>query len=150
MKQRILILAALVLLWSGMGEVKADIITFDAQGLSGPSTFGATSEQNLNLTSPGGVGVMLTGGTILTNTTNLPADQTSIYGTAGFAGANYTNPLVITFNQSVHNFIADLFNGSTIPATFQVSDSLGDTGTFTLPSKMVASTRSSLPPRGLR
>ena len=136
MKRFLLSLAALALLLGEVGQVKADIITFDDQGLTGPSTFAATTQQNISVTSPGGVGVSLTGGTILTNATNLPADETSLYGTAGFADTTYTNPITITFNQSVHNFIANLYNGSTITAVFRVSDGLGDTADFTLPNNL--------------
>jgi hypothetical protein len=136
MRRYLVILAAVVLLLSRAGPARADIITFDAQGLAGPSTFAATTQMDINVTSPGGVGVSFTGGTILTATSNLPADQTSLYGTAGFAGAGYKNVITITFNKPVQNFIADVFNGSTITADFQVSDMLGDTAKFTLPSNL--------------
>ncbi len=136
MKRLLLSLAALALLLGEVGQVKADIITFDDQGLTGPSLFALATQENISVTSPGGVGVSLTGGTILTNTANLPADETSLYGTAGFAGTGYTNPITISFNQSITNFVAQVYNGSTIPATFQVSDGLGDTADFTLPSNL--------------
>jgi hypothetical protein len=88
------------------------------------------------VTSPGGVGVTVTGGTILTQATNLPADETSIYGTAGFATpqgpGGYENLITISFSQPIHNFIATLLNGSVITADFQASDNQGDTATFTL------------------
>jgi hypothetical protein len=120
------------------GVASADIITFDDQGLTGPSTFAAAGNAKTIVvtTNPSGTTTTFTGGTILTNTTNLPADQTSIYGTAGFAHSGYTNPLVISFNKPVQNFIADLFNGSTIAASFLVADNVGDSATFLLPPNL--------------
>jgi hypothetical protein len=140
MKRLLLRVAALALLLGEVGQVKADIITFDDQGLTGPSLFALATQENISVTSPLGVGVSLTGGTILTNTANLPADATSLYGTAGFAGPGYTNPITISFNQSIQNFEANLYNGSTITATFQVSDGLGDTADFTLPNNLSGGT----------
>lgn len=117
-------------------QVKADIITFDAQGLSGPSNFADATPMTVDVVSPGGVGVHFTGGTILTNTSNLPADETSIYGTAGFATpqgvGGYVNLITITFDTPIQNFIATLLNGSTITADFMATDSSGDSAVFTL------------------
>jgi len=137
MNRTLLRLAAVGLLGLlGAGAASADIITFDDQGLTGPSLFALTVQKDITVTSPGGLMVQFKGGTILTNTANLPADQTSVYGTAGFAGVNYKNPLTIVFAQPVTNFIADVFNGSTITATFMVSDNVGNSSTFTLPNNL--------------
>jgi len=118
----------------------ADIITFDAQGITGPSTFAAATPQTVNTVSPDGVGVSFSGGTILTNTTNLPADQTSIYGTAGFAtpqgSGGYQNQITVNFPQAEQNIVARLLNGSTIPAIFQVTDNVGDSALFTIPPNL--------------
>lgn len=136
MKLSTLMLAAIAPLLGGIGLAKGDIISFDAQGLTGPNNFGATSETTINVTSPGGVGVQLTGGTILTGENGNP-DTSSLYATAGFAGPNYTNEITITFNQAVTNFIASIDNGSTVTNTYQGSDALGDTGIFMVPSDYV-------------
>ena len=136
MKLSTLMLAAIAPLLGGIGMAKGDIISFDVQGLTGPSNFGSTSEQTINVTSPGGVGVQLTGGTILTGESGNP-DTSSVYATAGFAGSNYINQVTITFNQAVTNFIASLDNGSTVTNTYQGSDGLGDTGIFMVPSDYV-------------
>ena len=134
-RSAIVFAAAFAFLYLGE-QSKSDIITFDDQGLTGPSTFSATSPMSVSVVSPGGVGVTFTGGTILTNTTALPADETSIYGTAGFASpqgpGGYENLITISFDQPIQNFIATLLNGSTITAEFQAVDGMGDTANFTL------------------
>lgn len=137
MKRSALMVTALVALLGVAGQARPDGINFDDQGLTGPSLFSDATPRTVDVTSPGGVGVTVTGGTILTKTSNLPADETSIYGTAGFASpqgaAGYQNLITITFNQPIHNFIATLLNGSTITAEFQATDSMGDVADFTLP-----------------
>ncbi len=55
MKRLLLSLAALALLLGEVGQVKADIITFDAQGLFGPSLFVFAPQATINVISPGGV-----------------------------------------------------------------------------------------------
>ncbi len=78
----------------------------------------------------------MTGGAILTNTANLPADQTSLYGTADSVGPGYTNPITLSFNSSITNFEAQVYNGLTSPATFHVSDNNGNMSDFTLDSNL--------------
>src|SRR4029077_5866787 len=63
----------------------------------------ADNAQSLNVPTAIG-GVTFQGGVLLDNATNLPADETVIYGTAGnaadigvFPGSGFTNPLTITF-----------------------------------------------------
>src|SRR5207248_3069421 len=80
----------------------SEIIDFDSEKLFGPPTFAdAGPAQTLNV--PTTIGdVTFTGGVILTNTAFLPADQTSVYGTArNVPGVNasptLTNPITITF-----------------------------------------------------
>lgn len=73
----------------------------------------------------------ITGGTILTNTTNLPADETSVYGTAYF-GNGLSNTITMTFTTPINNFFFDLLNGQTYTETFTVADNLGNSQTFTL------------------
>lgn len=62
---------------------QATVIDFDSQGLSGPS-FSTPDRhaQTLNITTPIG-NVQFSGGSICTNCTNSPADQTSFYATIG-------------------------------------------------------------------
>lgn len=92
--------------------------------------------QVIALTDVGGSGIDVTfsGGVILTNATNFPANDTSVYGTF-FNGFNYgyTNPMTITFSQNVSNFFMDLYNGWTSDRTFKVFDNIGNSTTVTLP-----------------
>lgn len=79
-----------------------------------------------------GVGVLIQGGTILDNTAFLPGNSTAVYGTADFAGAAYTNPLVITFDSPITNFFMDIFNGNTTTVSYLVEDNMGNSTSFTL------------------
>jgi hypothetical protein len=113
-------------------NAKAEVINFDAQGLSGPDIFAAASPspQHLDiLTSIGNV--QFDGGVILTNTTFLPANQTSLYGTASF-GTDLSNPLTITFASNITNFFLDVYNGLTTNIDYKVYDNLGNSAIFTL------------------
>src|ERR1700737_294866 len=89
-------LAAGALCFGGVSQ--ATMIDFDSQGFSGPCCFGPAA-QTLTVVI-GGYRVVFTGGVILTNTSNLPADQTSVYGTASF-GNSYSNPLTVSFFDAI-------------------------------------------------
>lgn len=129
------ILAALAL--SGARPAAAVVINFDA--LSGPTLFAAAGNaQTLNLTTSIGV-VTISGGVVLTNAAFLPADTTSIYGTAANAeligvtvGTGFTNPIVITFPVAISNFFLNVLNGNTITAAYTVADNAGNSRTFNL------------------
>jgi hypothetical protein len=101
--------------------------------IPGPSTFGNPA-QIISISNAGGSGVDVTfqGGTILTNTTNLPANQTSLYGTADFGDPSLENPLTITFSTNIINFFLDVYNGMTTNRNFNVSDNAGNSATFNL------------------
>ena len=92
----------------------SEVIDFDSEKLFGPSTFAAAGPaQTLNIATSIG-NVTLTGGVILTNTAFVPADQTSIYGTAGntpgvIASPTLTNPLTITFPDNVEQKYVDAY-----------------------------------------
>jgi hypothetical protein len=99
----------------------------------------AGNAQNLNIST--GIGtVNFTGGVILDQVTNLPADETVIYGTAGNAsnigvvpnGTGFTNPLTITFPTTINNLFLDVLNGNTISVTYQLADNNGHSADFTL------------------
>jgi hypothetical protein len=131
------IAAGLILIVPGSRAGRADVIDFET--FTGPSTFAAAGNaQTLNIATSIGT-VTLSGGVILTNATNLPADETSIYGTAGNAsnigvttGTGFTNPITITFPVPITNFFLDVLNGNVIPVTYQVADNAGHSNTDTL------------------
>jgi hypothetical protein len=119
------------------GKTSADEINFEQ--FTGPTTFAAAGNaQTLSILTSIGT-VTVSGGVILTNATNLPADETSIYGTAGNAsnigvsvGTGFTNPLVVTFPVPITNFFLDVLNGNVIPVTYQLSDNMGNSASFDL------------------
>jgi len=76
---------------------------------------------------------------ILSNATFLPADQTSIYGTAGnsanigvFPGSGFINPITVTFPAPITNFFLDVFNGNIINVNYRVADNSGNNANFVL------------------
>ena len=112
----------------------------DFETLTGPSTFVAAGNvQSVNIST--GIGtVNVQGGVILTAATNLPADETSIYGTAGNAadnigvpvGTGLTNPITITFPVGINNFFLDVLNGNLQNVNYQVADNNGHSANFVL------------------
>jgi hypothetical protein len=110
------------------------VINLIAKGFTGPSTFKAAGPvETLDL--PGDV--MITGGVVLGNETNLPAGDPSVYGTAAAfddvsPGPGLTQSITLTFSAPVTNFSVDIFNGMTTTATYQVSDNTGDSTTVIL------------------
>lgn len=128
----IFILAALLVVIGIAHNAKAEVINFDDQGLSGPSTFAAASPspQHLDISTSIGT-VQFDGGVILTNATNAPANRTSIYGTADF-GTSLSNPLKITFPTNITNFFLDVYNGEPFDVDYKVYDNAGHSATFSL------------------
>jgi hypothetical protein len=122
-------LAGTVLVGSAVAA-NAFIVTFEDQ--TGPSLFG-NPNQTLVYNFPG-VTATFTGGTILTATTNLPADQTSVYGT--ISTTPNSNPLTITFSAPVTNFFLDILNGETSDETYTIADNVGNTASFVIPPNL--------------
>jgi hypothetical protein len=123
------------------GQAQALVIDFDTQGLNGPSLFNSapTGAQMLSI-DIGTYTVTFTGGRVLTQATNMPVNQTSIYGTADFAlGGGYTNPLSIQFfdigtntPKPITNFFLDVLNGNTVNVDYALSDNAGNSALFNL------------------
>jgi len=110
----------------------ATVINFDDQGLSGPSVFASAGPAvSIPINTVDGL-VTFNGGVILTQTVSLPANSTSLYGTADFAGPTYLNPLTIVFANPVTNFFLDVYNGNTVAVDYTVSDNAGNSSSFTL------------------
>jgi hypothetical protein len=77
------------------------------------------------------------GGTILTGESNQTADDTSVYATAtsvpgqiSVTQPGLTNPLVITFSQSIINFQIDILNAYS--GNYRMADNAGHSVDFTL------------------
>jgi hypothetical protein len=113
------------------GATSASADTIDFEGITGPTYFGAAGPSSPLTIALSTGSVTFTGGVVLTDTTNLPADETSVYGTlsAGLGGdPSYTNPITMTFSSDVivSNLSLTVFNGLDSPDTFTVSDGQGD------------------------
>jgi hypothetical protein len=132
-------LAAFFGLLSAFGPHGASADVIDFEQYAGPSTFvEAGHAQTLNISTSVGI-VKVSGGVILTKATSLPADESSIYGTAGNAsnigvatGSGYTNPIVITFPLPVSSFSLDILNGNTQPVTYQLADNHHNSASFNI------------------
>jgi hypothetical protein len=112
---------------------RAEIITFDAEGLTGPSFASQTSAMTISV--PTSIGnVVFSNGAILTNEASLPADTTSVYYSSFFLPGTAGETMTITFPAPIQNFFLDLYNGETFPDTFTVSDNTGATTTVTISS----------------
>lgn len=107
------------------GAAHATVINFDDQGLVGPSTF-AAADANRDLTIATAAGnVTITGGTVLTQETFMPADRTSLYGTAFFAAPiatslsapGYKPTITLNFPSIVNSFYLDVYNGQVFNVT---------------------------------
>jgi hypothetical protein len=119
------------------GPANAALITFDE--LTGKTTFfdacNAVSCPQTVVENTGSGNVTLTGGVILTETFGLASDTSSIYATSSAALSGVSgliNPITITFDNPVANFLVDVFNGFSVSHSYEVSDNAGHSSTFTL------------------
>jgi hypothetical protein len=125
-------ITALVL--GSVAAANADLIDFEAQGAAAPSAFNGT------LNSPLVIGIAtFTGGQLLNHEAG-GVDQTAIYGTTSFSipSGAYTDPVVINFSQSIKGFSIDVTNDSI--DTYTVTDNLGGSQSFTLPTNNITHT----------
>ena len=132
----------------GVSSASADIINFEQ--FLGPVNFvGAGPNQVLII--PTSVGdVIFTGGLVLTEAASVPANQTSIYGTAFFAETQSpAGTIVVTFPQNINNFFLNLYNGFVLSDTFTISDNAGNSVSSTLdPTSLLGTTLVSFPAAG--
>jgi hypothetical protein len=147
--KRLLILGMSLTALSAFGLARATSIGFDAQGLSGPILFNlaAPSPQTLvidhddNGNALSGT-VVFGGGVILKPAIFLPADPTSVYGSARLDATadgaaidqGLLNPITIIFSLAnpIKNFSVDVINGLTASASYRVADNQGHFDDFTL------------------
>jgi hypothetical protein len=135
-----------ILLGAAAAATLADTINFEnqcpsGQQASGPcSTLFSTVGNAQNLTIPTSIGpVLVQGGALFDNITNLPSDETAAYGTAEssaiigvFPGSDFMNPLTITFPQALRSFSVDVLNGNTTSVDYHLADNLGNSADFLL------------------
>ena len=98
----------------------ATLINFETQP-TGPTSF--------LLTTPGPQTVVtnnttFTGGSILTGAVHLPADETTVYGSADF-GTGLLNPLKFSNPSGFLNLSFNIINGEGLPQSFLVKDNAG-------------------------
>lgn len=79
----------------------------------------------------------ISGGQILSQTTFLPGDQTTLYGAAFFC-PGCSSTITITFSRPVSSFSVFVYNGQTFNVTYTVSDDKGGTQTKTLDSNKLS------------
>ena len=102
----------------------SESVTVDFESLTGPSVFGPAD-------APVVLGGMaISGGKILTATTNLPANQTTVYGTADFC-SGCDRALLAEFAKPVDELAFDLLNGLIVDVEYSVITDYG-TETHTL------------------
>ncbi len=130
--QKLAITASAALLMSAI-SAHATIITFDAQGLTGPS-FASQAIAGPVTVMAGGDTVTFGNGAILTNEASLPADTTSVYYNSFFLPGSAGDAMTISFSAPINNFFFNLYNGQTSINTFIVSDNLGNSTTVNIAS----------------
>ena len=97
-------------------------IDFESQGASIPGTFGQNSSDTSSLVMlVNGITVTFSGGILLSRATDLPANETSVYGTTSYVGA-MDNPLRITFSAPVDNLVFSLYNGQTANTQYEATE----------------------------
>jgi pimeloyl-ACP methyl ester carboxylesterase len=100
--------------------------TIDFEQFAGPNVF-QTADPPLMAAS-----ATITGGELLRGTTFLPADQTTVYGTASFCSGCLPT-ITIQFNQPVSNFSVFVINGEPFEVTYTVQDDQGGLQTQSFP-----------------
>jgi hypothetical protein len=117
----------------------AHATVIDFEDLTGPDLFAGKIPflpEHPEYDTVGGVHVRFDGGVILDETFALPANQTSVYGSACFGACDtpvLSNPITVTFSDPINNFFLDVYNGWNQPVTYRVADNLGNSADFLLP-----------------
>jgi hypothetical protein len=115
-------------------DVRADLVDFE--NLIGPSSFSQGLGQTLTYSFPDGVTATFSGGAIFTNASGQHTDSSSVYATLGAPFIDdplLTNPITITFNQSVQNFQIQILNA--LAGNYTLTDNQGNLAQFTLATK---------------
>lgn len=109
----------------------ATVVTFDDQGYFGPSVFNFNAgPQQISLSVDGRV-ITFNGGVVITAATNLPANRTSIYGTASFVNG-LNNLIQINLDKPVDYVSLDVLNGNIEPIRYFISDDKGNASSVVL------------------
>ena len=109
----------------GVGKAAAATTTIDFETLTGPSLFCAPASPPLTI----GVATF-SGGVIMDQVANLPANQTTVYGTSVCPG--YLPTITIAFSRPVSNLSLQVMNGETSTVSYTVASNLGGSVTKSL------------------
>jgi hypothetical protein len=135
--------AMCVLLAVGVGSAQAASTTINFDSLTGPSTFCSPAAPPLTIGD-----ATFSGGVVMSQVTNLPADQTTVYGTFNCPG--YSNTITITLATPVLDFSVEVLNGDIMTVSYTVADDLGGTVTKTLAANVNSGAATfSLPDAGI-
>jgi hypothetical protein len=148
MKSRFVVLVALAVGSICAAPVSASAqseTTIDFEQFTGPTAFSTVD-------APFTVGIAtFSGGQLLRTTANLPANQSTVYGTSNHC-AGCAETLTVVFAQPVRDFSIEIFNGEITSVTYTVaadsggsqtkklaSNALSGADTFTLPDLRITS-----------
>ena len=134
MKLSLLTIASLgCLLAFSTQRASADSVTFEDQP-AGPSNFSAAGPAQTLTYTFGSLTATFTGGVILTHESNQTTDDTNVYATGATSivhgDPSLANPLLVTFNQPVHNFQIQILNA--LSGNYKLSDNAGNSLNFSL------------------
>ncbi len=140
-KSLALLTRATVVVVAALVASPAYATTIDFEAFTGPTLFQPTPPETRNFPNVDGSGVDVTvmNGQILTQAFDVPANQSSIYGTQCFGECdtpNLLNPIIVSFSQPINNFFLDVYNGWIVPVTYRVSDNAGNAAEFLLPNSL--------------
>jgi len=132
----------LYVLWPIAGHAQT---TVDFEQFGGPCCF-------TEIQPPLTVGIAtFSGGQLLRGTNALPANQTTVYGTANPYCVGCLPAIHIAFAQPVSNFSVRVMNGNTVTVTYTVSDDQGGSRTLTLVANFLSGAgRITLPSTNIR
>ena len=148
--KRLLSAAIAVALFGGTAA-QAAFVDFEAYAGSSSTYFGAGARRDLDVLSSDGTTVNVQGGTPLSQETFLPANQTTVYGTAFFGtptarndatgvGGPYLPTMTFTFQPNVTSFFMNVYNGQVFNVTYTLSDNAGNAASFLLAPNLASGT----------
>lgn len=116
--------------------------TFPGPVFTGQSTYVANGAPRDLLVATAAGNVSITGGTVFSQETFMPANQTNLYGSAFFGGGTTGTPPhsylpIVTVDLSslaapLNGFYLDVYNGQVFNVTYTVADNLGHSSSFVL------------------
>ena len=106
----------------------ASVIDFENFAGSSSTYAGAGAPHNLSIAIKDPITlavintVSVTGGTTLSQETFLPANRTTVYGSAFFGTGGYNPAITLTFANPITDFYLDVYNGQVFNVTYTLTD----------------------------